>query len=215
MTNRREFLQIGVSASAWPLLSRVAHAAGIERPAPAIRIAAVVYDIRFTESVAFGERSAALGLVSRPIKGDVTRLWYREIYHQWQREPAAIAGLTAHGAMFCFAELARDVRMRMVFRAEHGGPGQETAHHVTGPLSMLDSAIAACRTTAFGASLAEVVARCPAGRHEIASAAIARDRALRLSAAAERARAGGGNQEPADDALYTWVIAPAMPAASL
>jgi hypothetical protein len=189
MTNRREFLQIGVGASAWPILSRAAHAADLGRHPPSIRIATVVYDTRFPESVAFADRSAALGLTVRPIEADMTRLWYEEIYHRWLREPAAIAGLTAHGPMFCFAELARDVRMRIVFRAEHRGTGAGAAHHVTGPVAMLDAAVAACRVRALGAPLADVVSQCPQGHHEIAST--------------------GSHGEPDEGALYTWVIAPA------
>jgi hypothetical protein len=192
MTNRREFLQIGVSASAWPLLSRAAQAAGLEQPGPAIRIATVVYDTRFAESVAFAERSAAFGLATRPIEADMTRLWYDEIHHRWQREPSAIAGLTAHGPMFCFAELARDVRMRVVFRAEHRVAGTAAAHAITGPVSMLDEAATVCSGPRFGAALADVVSRCPQGRTEIVSTAPAAF-------------------VPCDDedTLYTWVIAPA------
>jgi len=191
MTNRREFLQIGVSASAWPLLSRAAQAAGLEQSGTAIRIATVVYDTRFADSVGFAERAAALGLATRPIEADMTRLWYDEIYHRWQREPAAIAGLTAHGPMFCFAELARDVRMRVVFRAEHRVAGTTAAHAIRGPVAMLDEAVTACRGPRFGAALANVVSRCPQGRTEIASAGVGRD------------------TEPDESALYTWVIAPA------
>lgn len=206
MTNRREFIQIGASASAWPLLSRAAHAAGLDeraRAAPSIRIAAVVYDTRFAESVAFAGRSAALGLTVRPIEADMTRLWYDEIYHRWQHEPAAIAGLTAHGPMFCFAELARDVRMRIVFRAEHRVAGPGVAHLVTGPVAMLESAVAACRVPAFGAPLADVVASCPQGRHEIASV-------RSLPASAGSYEDAGRHDAPDEDALYTWVIAPAV-----
>ena len=79
----------------------------------------VVYDTRFAESVAFARRSAALGVQVHAINGDMTRLWFDVIYHRWQQQPTALAGLTAHGPMFCFAELARDVGMRVVFRAEH------------------------------------------------------------------------------------------------
>ena len=205
MTNRREFLQIGVSATAWPLLSRAAHAAGLDQAGPAIRIATVVYDTRFAESVAFADRCTALGLTARAIEADMTRLWYEEIYHRWQREPAAIAGLTAHGPMFCFAELARDVRMRLVFKAEHRTNGATGAHHVTGPISMLDGAVAACRGAGYGAPIADVVSRCPQGRTEIASASVGRDR---VSLAAE----AGSQEVPDENALYTWVIAPATPA---
>ena len=213
MTNRREFIQIGASASAWPLLSRAAHAAGLDeagRPARSIPIAAVVYDTRFAESVAFAGRSAALGLTTRPIDADMTRLWYDEIYHRWQQEPAAIAGLTAHGPMFCFAELARDVRMRVVFRAEHRVSRTGMAHHVTGPVAMLEGAVAACRTTAYGAALADVVFRCPQGRNEIASVGALLPANAGSDEDAGSCEDAGRHEESDEDALYTWVIAPAV-----
>src|SRR5687767_256444 len=97
MTNRREFLQIGVAASAWPLVARAAHAAGIDDVRGLVPISAVVYDTRFLESTAFAARSATLGLPVHPIAADMTRLWYEEIYHRWRKEPAAIAGLTTYG----------------------------------------------------------------------------------------------------------------------
>lgn len=199
MTNRREFLQIGVTAGAWPLVSRAAHAAGLGHAmwAP---LAIVVYDTRFPDSVAFGERARTRGFHTRAIEADMTRLWYDEIYHQWQREPAAIAGLTAYGPMFCFAELARDVRMRLVFRGEHrpgsvAGRAPFAEHHFSGPTSMLSEAVAGCSGTGeFGASMADVVARCPVGRTEIG-----------------RQRLGRSEGVSQDDALFTWVIAPAIP----
>lgn len=195
MTNRREFLQIGVTATAWPLVARAAQAAGLETVPQQTPIAAVVYDTRFADSVAFARRSASLGLTTHPIDADMTRLWYDEIYHRWQQGPAAIAGLTAHGPMFCFAELARDVRMRIVFKAEHRAvAATQLAHGITGPVSMLSDAVGACnRAGGFGAAMADVVSRCPTGRHEIRSAQV-----------------GHVDIAPDEDALYTWVIAPAQ-----
>jgi hypothetical protein len=37
----------------------------------------------------------------------------------WTKQPVAIAGLTAHGPLFCLERLAWDHGMRVVFRAEH------------------------------------------------------------------------------------------------
>lgn len=192
MTNRREFLQIGVTASAWPLVARAAHAAGLDEPAPLVPIAIAVYDTRFAQSVGFAGRCLELGVPTRAIEADMTRLWYEEIHYRWQEGPAAIAGLTAYGPMFCFAELARDVGMRVVFRTEHRLGGAAPAHHVSGPLSMLGNAVSACRTDRLGAGLADVVVSCPRGRSEIGFAAV-----------------GTVDPRPDEDALYTWVIAPA------
>lgn len=118
MTCRREFLQIGASAAAWPLVARAAHAVTLE-PVASLPVEMVVYDTRFSTSLAYADRARALGVATRAIAGDMTRLWYDEIHHLWQTRPAPIAGVTTHGVMFCFAELARDVRMRVVEKTEH------------------------------------------------------------------------------------------------
>lgn len=194
MTSRRQFLQIGVAATAWPLVAGAAHAAGVDARlwTPLL---GVVYDTRFPESVAFARRGAARGLRTHPIDGDMTRLWYDEVYHRWRERPMALAGLTAHGPLFCFAELARDVGMRVVFRAEHRpAVGGATQHAFTGPVPMLSEALDACGTpTSLWAAMADVVAHCPGGRTEIASA--------------ERS---SGTASPDTGTLYTWVIAPAV-----
>jgi hypothetical protein len=155
----------------------------------------VVYDTRFAESVAFARRSGALGLRTHAIAGDMTRLWYDEIYHHWRQCPTALAGLTAHGPMFCFAELARDVGMRVVFRAEHRATADGAiAHACTGPASMVSATLDACDAPdRLWTAMADVVAQCPSGRTEIASAA-------RVN----------GTATPGRDPLYTWVIAPVV-----
>ena len=196
MTNRREFLQIGASATAWPLVARTIQATGFEPPSELVPLALAVYDTRFPESVAFGERCAALGVRTQAIEADMTRLWYDQLYYQWKDRPQAIAGLTAHGPMFCFAELARDVRMRLVFRAEHQmANGGLVSHDVSGPEAMVTEAVGACARpgTALGSAMAGVVTRCPVGRAEITSA-----------------RAGLERRPTDEDALYTWMIAPAV-----
>ena len=193
MRNRREFLQISATATAWPLVAGPAHAAGLVTDARFAPVSAVVYDTRFPESVAFAERLSAQGVETLAIEADMTRLWYDHIYHRWQRGGAPIAGLTAHGPMFCFAELARDVRMRIVFKAEHHLTGTEAAHALTGPQPMVADALSACgRGPGFGTTMAGIVTRCPVGRSEIADASI-----------------GNPAGEPDEHALYTWLIAPA------
>jgi len=195
MTNRREFLLIGVGATAWPLVAGAAHAAGVETGSGSTPLSAVVYDSRFADSVAFARRSEALGVRACAIEADMTRLWYDEIHQLWQRGPAAIAGLTAYGPLFCFAELARDVRMRVVFRAEHRTAPSGGTHALSGPMPMVADALRACRREAsLGAGMADVVVQCPSGRVEIASAAI--DEGAPIAAID-------------DELLYTWVIAPA------
>lgn len=211
MTNRREFLQIGIAAGAWPLASRAAFAVSAPSAGP-VPLYKVVCDTRFPESAAFGRRARALGLATHEIEGDVTSLWYQELDSLWRaaaspdaRPPGvtsqpgamAIAGLTAHGPLFCLERLAWDRRMRVVFRAEHTvlAPGS-VEHRLEGPVSMLRPDFGRDDGHAWPRTLADLVADCPQGRTEIASARL-------FSAGRSDLQAGG-------DPLYTWVVAPAM-----
>lgn len=197
MTNRREFLQIGLTATALPLAASAAGATGAQERVPLYK---VIYDTRFGESVAFAERARATGLVVAAISGDMTRFWYEDLYHRWREQPVAIAGLTAHGPMFCFEQLARDQGMRTVYRAEHRlDAGRGVSHRVTGPLPMLQASTGLPDRAHWGACMVEAITECPRGRAEIAD----------WSAHS----AGPAAFEVSDtESLYTWVIAPAVKA---
>lgn len=197
MTSRREFLQVGITATAWPLAPAAVRAAGEISAAP-LPFYKVIFDRRFPASVEFAERAQSLGLATHGIDGDMTRFWYDELYHEWKHGAAAIAGLTAHGPMFCFEQLARDQGMRIVFRAEHKlGPAGVT-HTLTGPLPMLNESLALNeRGGSWAACMADVVAHCARGRAEISSAAT-------VSAGARLALA------PGTESLYSWIIAAAL-----
>ena len=197
MTSRREFLQIGIAASAWPLATQAVLAAGFEAVGgaapgmPSLPLYKVVYDTRFAASVAFGRRAASLGVPVHAIEGDMTRLWFDDIDHRWKESPVAIAGLTAQGPLFCFERLAWDQGLRVVFRAEHGA----TEHLLSGPESLLMQARGVLADADWASQMATVVTRCPSGRAEIGSAVVGCARGSGLS--------------PADEPLYSWVIAPA------
>lgn len=208
MTNRREFLQIGIAASALPLAAQAARAAEPlgwlgAAGSPAVPLYKAVYDSRFSSSVAFAGRAQELGVAVHAIEGDMTRLWYDDLYHRWRNGPAAIAGLTAHGPMFCLERLAWDSGLRVVFRAEHAPLEGALEHRVEGPVAMLGDARGAVADRAWGARFADLVTRCPSGRAELGSFAA-------CGPAAGRAADAAANGEP----LYTWVIAPARRAAA-
>ncbi|MGC3980387.1 MAG: hypothetical protein QM808_03920 [Steroidobacteraceae bacterium] len=122
MATRRAFLQ------AMAMLSAAAEAVSLDQqvsvnlPAkqvPAIPLHTVIVDTRFEASIAFGAESQRLGTSVNVTRGDVTRLWYQELQPLWQQSPVAIAGLTAHGPLFCLERWAWDHGMRVVFRADH------------------------------------------------------------------------------------------------
>jgi hypothetical protein len=192
MTNRREILKVGLAVSALPLAGSVALAAGARVP-PAVALYKVLYDTRFTASAEFGSRAAAHGLAVHAMNGDVTRFWYDALYYRWRQGPAAIAGLTARGALFCLEQLAWDQRLRVVFRAEHSLAATGcVAHRLEGPAALLPTAVAALSDGHWAVAMADVVAGCPSGRLERAAA-----QALTPAAAFVAA-------EP----LVSWVIAP-------
>jgi hypothetical protein len=78
----------------------------------------VIYDRRFAASVTYGAVAARRGLSTHAINGDMTGIWYHDLHPRWKQGPAAIAGLTAHGPLFCLERLSWDFQMRVVFREE-------------------------------------------------------------------------------------------------
>lgn len=117
MTSRREFLKAGLAASTWPVAAH-AQLADSFSGGPALPLYKVLYDTRFEASTAFARRAAARGIAIHAMTGDMTRFWYDDLYHRWRQGPAAIAGLTAHGPLFCLERLAWEQRLRVVHREQ-------------------------------------------------------------------------------------------------
>jgi hypothetical protein len=112
MASRREFLQAGIAAS---LLPAVVPAKAAD---PSHSFYKVIFDERFPASIAYGKDWKARGAVVHAIRGDITDLWFHDLDRQWKKQPVAIAGLTAHGPLFCLQRLAWDHGMRVVSRVE-------------------------------------------------------------------------------------------------
>ena len=132
MTNRREFIQQGAALSAAPFVlgPAIGTAAPTERMSPAL----VVFDHQYVESRLFASTLASRGFQVHGISGDVTALWYDDLYHRWAAGPSPIVGLTGASSLFCLEHLAWKVERRVVFRAEHHQIGTDRVEHrVTGP----------------------------------------------------------------------------------
>lgn len=117
MASRREFLQASIAAAVLPIATwarTISPAAG--EPSSFYK---VIVDSRFPTSVEFGVEMSRLGAPVHAIDGDMTDLWYHDLDAKWKQSPAAIAGLTAHGPLFCLERLAWDHGMRVLHRAEH------------------------------------------------------------------------------------------------
>ena len=89
------------------------------------RLYKVVADVRFPMGRAFSLEAERLGVGMVRIEGDITDFWFDDLSLRWKNGPAPIAGLTAHGPLFCLERLAWDHRMRVVFREEHLDEGHE------------------------------------------------------------------------------------------
>jgi hypothetical protein len=199
MASRREFLQFGIAASALPMagtaLSPDLLTSADEFPrAPLYK---VVFDERFPDSVAFGGEVKRLGVPVHGIRGDITDFWLRDLDIRWKKGPVAIAGLTAHGPLFCLERLSWDHRMRVVFCAEHRHLADGRIEHaISGPDVMLRQAAAlVAGGPNWAAHIARVVTYCPASRCQASKTTIIAP----LSTATHL-----DDQDP----LISWVIAP-------
>lgn len=197
MASRREFLQVGIAALALPISAHGALSPGAAKPenaAPVTPLYKVIFDERFPASVAFGDEARRLGLPTHSIRGDITDLWFHDLDAQWKKKPAAVAGLTAQGALFCLERLAWDHGMRVVFRGDHQYlPEGAIEHALTGPESIVHQA-ASLQDDDWAARVARLVAQVPQGHTTPAKATI-------------RGRATApANAEP--EGLISWVIAP-------
>ena len=137
MISRRKILQGGIAATSLPLVAGVAwaplqpaQARALEQPS----LYKVLFDQRFAAARAFGREAQWQGQSVHGFDGDITNVWYHDLHPRWRKGPAAIAGLTAHGALFCLERLAWDVSMRVTHRVEERYDGHEPLYSwVIGP----------------------------------------------------------------------------------
>lgn len=128
MISRRRILQSGLAATSLPLVASLslaplqsAHAKALDHPG----LYKVLFDQRFAASREFGDEARRRGQAVLGFNGDITNVWYHDLHPRWRQGPAAIAGLTAHGALFCLERLAWDVGMRVTHRAGQRHAGHE------------------------------------------------------------------------------------------
>jgi hypothetical protein len=198
MTNRREFLHLGVAALSLPIAARAGMSPGIFAPgesAGAEPLYKVFFDQRFPSSVAFASEMERRSMPAHAIRGDITDVWFNDLYYRWKQGPAAIAGLTAPGPIFCLEMLARDAGMRVALRVDHHfAANRRIEHEISGPDNVLEHAADLLSSAAdWPERTADIIARFPAER----------GRATKTTVARQAARDGNDPEH-----LVTWVIAP-------
>jgi hypothetical protein len=186
-------MQACIAATAVPAATTLPWASALAAPSgPAFY--RTIFDERFPESVAFGAEANRLGETTRSISGDITPLWYNEIGARWREGPAAIAGLTAFGPLFCLERWGWDAGLRVVFRAEHRTVQDRFQHNISGPTNVLANAQARVSGPDWAAQMARLAVAC---RKDICNPS-------------EASFTGheGALSTTDDEALISWVIAP-------
>ena len=140
MPSRREFLQVGFAASVFPFATPVdVPSLMVERKDIATgnlrSLYRVVADVRFADGAAFGLEAERYGLHVVRINGDITDFWVNDLSLRWREEAASIAGMTAHGPLFCLERFAWDHGLRVVARAEVPGADEPLVSWVIAPRS--------------------------------------------------------------------------------
>jgi len=130
MVNRRSVLKIGAATMAEVLVKMPVSGRNLPTGAH-IAFRRAVFDERFAECRGFAAELHNAGIRTSAIRGDVAKLWYDDLRVHLSENRLPVAGLTDRAAIFCLEELARDVGMRVIFRADHimdeNGPAQHTA----------------------------------------------------------------------------------------
>ena len=198
MLRRRDFVQCMAVTSGLVALGRSSLPAAAARAMAAVRLHTVICDRRFDASRAFGAAAERLGFSTHAMDGDITALWADHLAERWRNAPAAIAGLTAHGPLFCLERFGWDHHLRVVFRAEHRGRCDGTIEHrFWGPTKMLSwvARHVAALGSGYGSCMAGMVGACPPaqGTTELALTLVA---------------PGDGGDATEVEPLYSWVIAP-------
>jgi hypothetical protein len=131
MVNRRSVLKIGAATVAGALVKIPVSDRNLSLTWARPAFHRAVFDERFAECRGFAATLHSAGIFTSAIRGDVAKLWYDDLRVHLRENRLPFAGLTDRGALFCLEELARDVDMRVTFRADHmidrNGHTQHTA----------------------------------------------------------------------------------------
>jgi len=229
MTNRREFLQTGVSVTALPLASEFASTSASAYPyLNPIGSFTAIFDDRYTECQTFAKAIGGFGVQVHALNnGDVTDLWARE-RDALRLRPAPIAGFTQFGPMLVFEQLGKEHRMRMSLRVENQlRDDGSIAHVMTGPPETLALADRMRRQGAdWPMLIAALLTHCPTAGSGVEQTIVSpgttpmpRQTSVSRDAPAPESvihyytpqgiREGHGI--PWDGPLYFWVIVPGAP----
>ena len=138
MVDRRSVLKIGAATVAGALVKMSVSGRNLPPTRAHIAFHRAVFDERFAECRGFAAELDGAGVRTSAIRGDVAKLWYHDLRIHLSETCLPFVGLTDRAAMFCLEELARDVGMRVTFRADHSiDQNSHTKHTAVGPASLV------------------------------------------------------------------------------
>jgi hypothetical protein len=188
-------MMAAVSAPALAALAsqpRHAHDASTQ---PVMHFHVLAYDGRFSAAASFATEARRLGATVKDTQGDITALWYQDLYHRWQLSPEPVAGITPFNSLLGLQMMASTAGLRVIYRAHHHRDGEQVTHELFGPRAMLS---AATRLTGadeqWGRSAAQIILRWPAGL-----APLARSESTILDS---------DRRSVSADSLISWILAP-------
>jgi hypothetical protein len=197
MSNRREFLQMTLAASALPAFAAQENepSSSLRIPQPGrVRVDDVIVESTSPMALAFGDEAARLGFAVSAVTDDVTDLWYHYLSARWEPGPAVVAGVTLSTSLFCLETLANDRGMRLWFRSDHVAMANgQTRYEMSGARQLVERAAAFGRD--WGCEFASLLAQLPPWHPEKSQADV-------VDAAPDKV----WNPAP----LVSWIIAPRL-----
>jgi hypothetical protein len=160
MFNRRSVMKLGAATVAGALVNLPVFGRDLSPARVYIAFERAIFDERLAESRGFAAELHSTGIVTSGIHGDVAKLWYDDLRGNLSKDRLPVAGLTDRAALFCLEELARDVGMRVVFRADHiTEQNGHTQHAAVGPATLVAVARNLTPEPGFGREMAWLFSR--------------------------------------------------------
>jgi hypothetical protein len=155
MVNRRSVMKIGAATVAGALVNVPVFGRDVSPARAQGAFQRAIFDERFAECRAFAVELHSAAVLTSAIRGDVAELWYDDLRAHLSENRLPIAGLTDRPALFCLEELARDVSMRVIFRADHiTEQNGDTQHAAVGLASLVAVARNLAPQPGFGRTIA-------------------------------------------------------------
>lgn len=134
MSNRREFFKFAMAAASVPLAY-----AGLRRNSD--RLFTSVYDVRYPDSIVFGQESQRLGSAINGIQDNIIPVLDAGLSQLLQRDTVIVAGLTRFAAFYHLERLANANNGRVLYHAEHLYHGNgHIEHKLSAPVWALEDA---------------------------------------------------------------------------